>query len=286
MYYHIRIYVRGETRAEFRLDLTLDELRAQYLDRYFAGDDVMIRGRVVGHQWIERVRVNRTEVPSDSLRAQAQERRRGLVTSSPVELTIAGLGEDVTDQLVNRIPETRPAATRSERRESSEVFVVHGRDALLRGDFFSFLRSVGLKPLEWSQAVAKTGKASPYIGEVLDAAFESAGAVVVLLSPDDEARLRQTFLAEDDPEHERALTPQSRPNVLFEAGMAMGYSPDRTVLVSVGELRPFSDIAGRHVVRLDNSAEKRTALIERLRGSGLPIDTSGQDWLHLGDFER
>ena len=71
------------------------------------------------------------------------------------------------------------------------------RDAL-----FDFLRAVGLHPLEWSEAVGATGSASPYIGEILDAAFSVAQAVVVLLTPDDEARLRQLFWKESDSPNE------------------------------------------------------------------------------------
>jgi hypothetical protein len=40
-----------------------------------------------------------------------------------------------------------------------------------------------------------TGKGSPYIGEVLDAAFSNAQAVVVVLTGDDFARLRDDLLA-------------------------------------------------------------------------------------------
>ncbi len=43
---------------------------------------------------------------------------------------------------------------------------VPARDAM-----FSFLRALGLQPIEWAQARAATGKAS-YIRETLDAAFE------------------------------------------------------------------------------------------------------------------
>ena len=68
---------------------------------------------------------------------------------------------------------------------SKNVMVVYGRDQELRDDLFSFLRALKLNPIEWSEAVKATGKASPYVGDILEAAFRMAQAVVVLLSPDE-----------------------------------------------------------------------------------------------------
>jgi predicted nucleotide-binding protein len=164
------------------------------------------------------------------------------------------------------------------------VFVVHGRDEKIRKDMFTFLRSIGLKPLEWSQVVEATGKTIPYVGEILDTAFSKAQAVVVLMTPDDEACLRSLFRKPSDPDYEITPTPQARPNVLFEAGMAIGRSPERTILVEVGVLRPFSDVGGRLVIKLDNSTQKRQELAQRLGNAGCPVDLSGTDWHTTGDF--
>jgi hypothetical protein len=59
--------------------------------------------------------------------------------------------------------------------------VVYGRDQDLTDSMFSFLRALKLNPIEWSEAVRATGKGSPYVGEILDAAFVMAQAIVVLL---------------------------------------------------------------------------------------------------------
>lgn len=166
---------------------------------------------------------------------------------------------------------------------SRKVFVVHGRNEIARVAMFEFLRSIGLQPIEWSQAVAATGEASPYIGTVLDSAFEAAQAVVVLMTPDEVAYLRDEYSSdESDPEREPAA--QARPNVLFEAGMAMGRDPKRTVLVELGAVRPFSDIAGRHTLRMNNEPERRKQLAQRLETAGCIVDTSGDDWLTSGEF--
>jgi predicted nucleotide-binding protein len=122
------------------------------------------------------------------------------------------------------------------------------------------------------------------VGEILDAAFRKAAAVVVLLSPDDEAKLKAEFIKSNDSAYEKRLTGQARANVLFEAGMAMGRNPASTVLVQVGEIRPFSDIGGRHVVHLSNSAETRSEFATKLANAGCNVNTSGTDWLSEGDF--
>ena len=170
-------------------------------------------------------------------------------------------------------------------KDSRRVFVVHGRNEVLRRSMFTFLRSIGLEPIEWNEAVKWTGSGSPHIDEILDVGFNRAQAIVVLMTPDDEAKLRYEFQSENDPPHEKDLTPQARANVIFEAGMALGRDPNRTVLVEIGRLRPFSDIAGRHTIRLDNSTEKRQDLAMRLQTAGCPVNLDGTDWHKTGEFQ-
>jgi predicted nucleotide-binding protein len=207
-------------------------------------------------------------------------------TDVPVVMEITDVGmEDYEVQVAQNKISLGPVNSVSSSPDARNVFVVHGRDKKLRIDLFSFLRSINLNPLEFSEAIRLTGKAAPYIGEVLDAAFRNAQAVIVLLSPDDEARLRPEFQNANDLPYERELTPQPRQNVLFEAGLAFGYKPNRTILVRVGELRPFSDIYGRHEVRLSNEIENRQDLANRLRNAGCEVKTEGTDWHKLGNFE-
>lgn len=166
---------------------------------------------------------------------------------------------------------------------SRRVFVVYGRNKKAQAAMFSFLRSIGLNPIQWSQAITMTGEATPYPWRILDITLDTAQAVVVLFTPDEFVALRPEY-ADDDNDPETATAVQARPNVLFEAGMAMGRSVERTVLVQLGEHRSFSDTSGRHMVRLTNAPEHRKALAERLRTAGCAVDTSGDDWFKEGDF--
>ena len=192
-----------------------------------------------------------------------------------------------TDSMnVQSLPQVSTRGGRSEMATNPrKVFVVHGRNLQVRDAMFTFLRALGLLPIEWSQAVHATGKATPYIGEILDKAFSDAQAVVVLLTPDDVAYLREPLRLPEDPSHETQPTPQARPIVPFEAGMAIGRHPERTILVELGKVRPFSDIAGLHVLKLDNSSTKRQELAMRLETAGCQVDRTGIDW-HLPELSR
>lgn len=160
------------------------------------------------------------------------------------------------------------------------VVVVHGRDAALRNSMFDFLRSLGIHPIEWNEAVRDTGQGSPYVGDVVKALFRGARAVVVLLSPDEHVALRMDLRnGERDDEGF-----QPRPNVFIEAGMALSADEARTIIVRVGDVRSATNLLGRHLLTLDNSPEKRNALAQRLQAAGCVINTTGDDWLRSGNF--
>lgn len=202
-------------------------------------------GQVVQLADINYIRVHRTDQDASDLLSQVRSERRAsgvFVMGIPDEWYAASKGDDVTDKFITGPPGNGTTATGSARLDapgatSSDhraVFVVHGPDLSARTAMFEFLRSLDLKPIEWNQAIGMTGKGSPYVGEVLNAAFSHAQAVIVLMTPDDEARLAREFVRDGEEETEGRLTRQARPNVMFEAGMAIGYGEARTILVETG----------------------------------------------------
>lgn len=209
--------------------------------------------------------IPRTVTMLEGLYSKLKERRDELSQTEQSEIAPEGLTPDRTDP--------------------RKVFVVHGRNLQARDAMFTFLRAIGLDPIEWSEAVRLTQKPNPFIGEILDTAFHYAQAVLVLMTPDDIAWLHPKLQSEDDPLYEKTPTAQARPNVLFEAGMAIGRFPDRTILVELGKIRPFSDIGGRFVVRLTNNPQKRQDLADSLISAKCPANISNRDWHTAGDFE-
>ncbi|MGH7305524.1 MAG: nucleotide-binding protein [Candidatus Rokuibacteriota bacterium] len=166
------------------------------------------------------------------------------------------------------------------------VFVVHGRSLRARNAMFEFLEALDLRPMLWSEAVRTTGRSLVHISTVLASAFAKAQAVVVLFTGDDEGRLRKRFRSKGDPRHETETTPQPRLNVVFEAGIAFGRYPRKTIFVQLGrKMRPFSDISGFYIDQFKGTRRQRELLRTQLARAGCTIGTR-KDWLKAGDFSR
>ena len=286
VFYQVTLYCEGSNVSGIHaLNLSQEFLESRVLAPYRRGKAITLKGRTIECSNIARICI--METAEEHL--QLEDADYYLLQLDG--FTYSTSERDVTDELIVGPPgyevEVAPSPQQQPRpmEGARDIFVVHGRNLKARDALFDFLRAIDLHPLEWSEAVQATGKASPYIGEILDAAFSRAHAVIVLMTPDDEARLSKHLQGEGDPPHETELIGQARPNVLFEAGMAMAGNQDRTVLVELGRLRPFSDVAGRHVIRLDNSSQRRQELAQRLKSAGCPVNLDGIAWHNTGDFE-
>ena len=298
-YFHVRIITRsGSHRPEVEVDVGPGELESRFLEPYKLGKPIVVAGKSVDATDLERIQIYETPGDSNTVNAEILARDRARNVNRSVDTQgrldpgiLSQHGVDVTRNYIEgppghaATPQSEPTKTLRPGADAQKVFVIHGRNDAAREAMFAFLRAIGLHPLEWPEVVHATGKTSPYIGEILDTAFSEALAVVALFTPDDEARLREPFMKEDDHSYETELTGQARPNVLFEAGMAMGCNQSRTILVELGNLRPFSDVGGRHTIRINNSSECRQELAQRLQAAGCPVNLMGTDWHTAGDFE-
>jgi hypothetical protein len=72
--------------------------------------------------------------------------------------------------------------------------------------------------------------------------------------------------------------------VIFETGIAIGAYHKKTVIVQVGDVKPFTDIGGMHILHMSGSDASRNELSKRLESLGCKIDTDGDHWLRAGDF--
>jgi predicted nucleotide-binding protein len=202
--------------------------------------------------------------------------------------------------ILNHVPLTVSAAAEAPRQRATRkhkpikvpktkentVFVIHGRDGKLRDAMYQFLGSLGLKVLEWGHAIrAARGKGgNPYVNDAVGKIMEQAQAIVVMLSPDDEAKLKDQFVQKHERSTETKLQGQARPNVIFETGIAIGTHHKKTVMVQVGRVKSFSDIGGMHIPDLSNEDKSRHEFANRLKDLGCNINQDGDHWLRAGDF--
>ncbi|WP_406445947.1 nucleotide-binding protein [Streptomyces sp. NBC_00631] len=180
----------------------------------------------------------------------------------------------------------RAAQARAEHARGRSVFVVHGRDEEVRTAMFGLLRRLDLRPLEWERLVRATGGTAPFLGEVIEKALSQAQAALVLLTPDDVAKLHPHLLGDNEPPYETRLTGQPRQNVLIELGMALMAYPERTIIVEVGQVRPAADLGGRNVIRFDGSETAISKIVERLKGAECDLDDTRPDWRDTSHFEN
>lgn len=183
----------------------------------------------------------------------------------------------------------RPTSKPLKATRDNSIFVVHGRDSRLTDDMYQFLRALDLNPIEWNAAIqGAKGGANPIVGSIIDSAMKRAQGIMVLLTPDEDARLKMKFASPKDRKYGlHKFDGQPRPNVIFEAGLALGAHSDKTILVQVGDIRDISDIAGKHMAHLNNSPASRKALAMRLKTKlKFKVNTDGDTWLNVGNFNR
>jgi predicted nucleotide-binding protein len=271
------------------LRLRLEPMWKWLMDRYF--EDVtdsqrpltgaMMAGRFKGFQTLQRNSVS-------AVVERIAEFHRAVEKALPAQLE---LGSDIEAPSVaselggrHRLDSSRFTMPLLPRKPN-DIFLVQGRDVKATEGLKAVLRAADLRPIEWEEARRWTGRPMPYTLQVLEAAFDRVGAVVVLFTPDDRVKLREELLSDEDPDHERDGGFQARPNVLVEAGMALALHRNRTVIVEIGKgMRPTTDLEGLNVVRFNGDAASRAKLIGRLRDCG--CEPRGEEYLTVPGFDH
>jgi predicted nucleotide-binding protein len=166
--------------------------------------------------------------------------------------------------------------------DKRKVFVIHGRNLEARKQMGIYLRALGLEPINFDDLRASLG-GTPHIADIVMAGMQQAHGVVALFTGDEYAALRPDLRAGDTGEAVERW--QSRPNVLFEAGIAFGIDRDRVVIVKLGKVSLPSDVGGIHALSPTNDMSgHRSTLRNTLKWMGCAV-SDGSDWMKDGDFE-
>lgn len=143
---------------------------------------------------------------------------------------------------------------------SKKVFIVHGRNSETKDSVARFIEKLGL------QAVILHER--PNIGRTIITKFQEesqgVGFAVVLMTPDDEGRLKD----------ESSLNSRARQNVVFELGFFIGrLGSERVVAMVKGKIDKPSDFDGVLYISLDE-ADWPMRLVKELKAASLEGDWS------------
>jgi hypothetical protein len=176
---------------------------------------------------------------------------------------------------------------------SKSVFLIHGRDLRARDQMVKFIGCLGLTDLDFDTLATLVGPA-PTIRDVVLKGISTADAVIALFTPDEVAALYSP-----DSDSLGLWRWQSRPNVIFEAGVALGLASahttadgsepkgEKTILVTLGpDVEMFSDLSGIQYVRID-FPDGKNILRKKLEALVGPIDLQPgwADSSTSGDFQ-
>ncbi|MEE9459892.1 MAG: nucleotide-binding protein [Candidatus Bathyarchaeia archaeon] len=152
----------------------------------------------------------------------------------------------------------------STRKPSKEIFIVHGRDEVMKQLVARTLEKLDLDPIILHE--------KPNMNRTLIQKFHDHSNVsfaVILLSADD-----MGYSKEEGPEKAK---PRARQNVIFELGFFLGKLGRRSVVVLHQEKEGFdmpSDYAGVLYIPFDNSGSWKFNLAKELIAFGHDIDTN------------
>ncbi len=154
-----------------------------------------------------------------------------------------------------------PAAQENERVNTSEVFVIHGRDEGTRAIVARFLEQLRLKPVILDEQSSQ--------GLTIIEKFErhaQVGFAVALLTPDDAGSLQGDG---------SNLNPRARQNVIFELGFFIGkLGREGVCALTKGTVEIPSDYAGVVYIPLDDSGAWKFQLVKELKAAGFEVDAN------------
>ena len=112
MPYHVRITQKSQLEHdEVKLDLDEEQLETRFLTPYRDGHPIVIGGKTIPPEDIERIRINYTDETSEKLLpiVRREQERSGivLVGGPSDEWYVADKGKDVTDEIITGPPGRR-----------------------------------------------------------------------------------------------------------------------------------------------------------------------------------
>lgn len=275
MNYHVRITQRSKSwHDETKVDLTEEQLFSRIIKPYEEGHSIIINGKTITLNDIERIRISRSEKNSaDLIEIIKMEDRRssvGFIGGPSYEWRAAKRADDVTDEFIKDPPGHKKEYVKSDIgnikdivNSDSKIFIVHGHDDALKNELGVFLTDLGLKPIILHRQVDE--------GLTIIEKFEKNSDVkfaFILLTPDD---IGYSVADQSKPESERLTEHRARQNVIFEFGFFIGkLGRSKVCCIYKEDVALPTDVSGILYKKVKDSIEEiGLGLIKELKNTGI-----------------
>lgn len=273
-YYHVRITtISDRGNYEVKLDLSKEQLTERFLNPYENGTVIIVNGKPIESDDIERIKINRTDVDSSRLLPEIRADRSTSRSKTPGisnEWYVSTKGKDITDELIFGPPGHKKSDNNSsaievvERMpENNKIYIVHGHDEEMKQTVARTLEKLGLEPVILHE---QTNRGRTIIEKFEDHS-EDISFAIILLSPDDKGCEANNFL--------ESAKLRARQNVILELGYFIGKLGRNRVLVLFKDEIDFehpSDFVG--VLYTPFTDGWGLKMVRELRSCGYDIDAN------------
>ncbi|MCD4843294.1 MAG: nucleotide-binding protein [Methanosarcinales archaeon] len=274
-YYHVRITTKSDRRHnEIKLDLSKEQLTEKFLNPYEYGTNIIVNGKSIEPDDIERIKINRTDVDSSRLLPQIRAEIRSSRVILPIsnEWYVTDKGVDITDELIlgpSGYKKSEHASGNNGMEvvgmipENDKIFIVHGHDEEMKQTVARTLEKLDLEPI----ILHEQPNRGRTIIEKFEASSEKISFAIVLLSPDDKGCKANNF-----PD---SVKLRARQNVILELGYFIGKLGRTKVLVLFKDEIDFehpSDFVGALYTPFNKGWELE--MVKELQSCGYDVDAN------------
>jgi hypothetical protein len=270
MYYHVIIKPKSDKwYGEYKTDLTREQLVSRYVEPYEQGRPILINGKTVTPNEIERITFHRSEKTIESyvpaIRAEDMNSSVAIIGGPSYTQTAINRSEDVTDEFISGPPGYKKEFFKTKEQpypnsqDNSKVFIVHGRDEAAKEKVARFVEKLGLEAIILHE---KSSSGRTIIEKIEH--YSNVGFAIVLYTPDDLGNVKGK--AEE-------LNGRARQNVVFEHGFLIGRlgRPNVAALVEAPIELP-NDISGVVYINMDEASAWQLQIAKEMKTCGYKID--------------
>ncbi len=270
MFYHVIVKPKSDNGyGEYKTDLTREQLVSRYVEQYEQGKPILINGKTVTSDDIERINFHRSDKTIESytpaIKREQQNSSVLFIGGPSYTHTAICRSENVTDDFISGPPgykkelQTNNSKTVLNSADRSKVFIVHGHDQAAQTKVARFIEKLGLEAIILHEQ-ASSGRT---IIEKIEH-YSNVDFAIVLYTPDD---LGNVKIKADE------LNGRARQNVVFEHGYLIGKLGRENVVALVEPpIELPNDISGVVYINIDEGLAWQLQLAKEMKQSGYEIN--------------